>query len=188
MIFRVLGVLLGLAVIGAALLVLDRDELINSSAPPRNQPKPEQPGYFARHAEIVETGRDGRPMYIVRAETVRQIPAAQSVMLETVRLEMRDGSGQRWTARADYGQIFQDKADVQLTGDVLVTGTFAGSQDAAEIATERLSVDTNNEVVRTTYPVALNWGGRRIQAKGLIANLKDQSVRLESNVHGNFTP
>lgn len=192
MIYRVLGVLVGLALVAAALVVLDRKELmnsINSSAPPpKDRPKAEQPGYSARHAEIVETGKDGRPMYIVRAETVRQMPDTQSVIMETVRLEMRDESGQRWTARADYGQIFQDQADVQLSGDVLVSGTFPGSPDPAQISTERLSFDTNNEIVRTKSPVALNWAGRRIQAKGLVANLKDQSLRLESNVHGNFTP
>lgn len=195
MIYRVLGILVGLALVAAALVVLDRKELLNtigtmnsSAPPPKDRAQAQQPGYSARHAEIVETGPDGRPMYIVRAETVTQLPDEQSIMMETVRLEMRDESGQRWTARADYGQIQQDKANVQLSGDVLVSGTFPGSPDPAQIATERLSFDTNSEVVRTSSPVALNWAGRRIQAKGLVANLKDQSLRLESNVHGNFLP
>jgi lipopolysaccharide export system protein LptC len=187
MIYRVIGALVGLAVIAAALLLFDRDEIMNSTAAPNKKAVAKQPGYSARHAEIVETGRDGRPMYIVRAETVRQIPEAKSVMLETVRMELRDDDGQRWTARADYGQIFQADENVQLTGDVLVSGTLPGSPDTAQIATERLSFDTQNEVVKTVAPVTVNWGGRRLEAKGLVANLKAQTLRLESNVHGNFS-
>jgi LPS export ABC transporter protein LptC len=190
MIYRVLGVLAGLVVLGAAWVLFDRRQLMNAIEPaaPKEVAKSATPGYSARHAEIVETGKDGRPMYIVRAETVRQIPDSQSVMLETVRMEMHDTMGQRWTARADYGQIFQASEDVQLTGDVLVSGTFKGSKDPAEISTERLSFDTKEDVVRTNSAVTLNWAGRRMQSKGLVANLKDQSLRLESSVHGLFTP
>jgi LPS export ABC transporter protein LptC len=189
MIWRVIGALVLIAAIGAGLVMLDRQQLINASAPPKPDTKTVRDvGYSARRAEIIETGPDGRPMYIVRAETVRQIPDAQAVMLETVRMEMRDDAGQRWTARADYGQIFQDAANIQLTGDVLVAGTFPGNPDQAEIATERLSFDTREEVVKTRSPVTLNWSGRRIEAKGLVANLKDQSLRLESDVHGLFNP
>jgi LPS export ABC transporter protein LptC len=187
MIYRVIGALVLIAIIGAGLVMLDRQQLINASAPVQAQSSDSRDtGYSARRAEIMETGPDGHPMYIVRAETVRQIPEAQAVILETVRMEMRDNSGQRWTARADYGQIFQDAANIQLTGDVLVSGTLPGSPDAAEIATERLSFDTRAEIVKTRSPVTLNWSGRRIQANGLVANLKDQSLRLESDVHGLF--
>jgi LPS export ABC transporter protein LptC len=187
MIFRVIGALALIALIGAGLVILDRQQLMNGSSQTQKQgSETRETGYSARHAEIIETGPDGRPMYIVRAENVRQIPEAQAVMLETVRMEMRDDSGQRWTGRADYGQIFQDAAHIQLTGDVLVSGTFPGSQDTAEISTERLSFDTRSEIVKTRSPVTLNWGGKRIRANGLVANLKDQSLRLESQVHGLF--
>ena len=190
MIYRVLGVLLGVAAIAAAWVLLDRKQLMDAIEPtaPQAREKPAVPGYSARHAEIVETGKDGRPMYIVRAETVRQIPAEQSVMLETVRMELRDDTGQRWTARADYGQIFQVSEDIQLTGDVLVSGTFKGTKDAAEISTQHLSFDTQDSIVTTQSPVTLNWAGRRMESKGLVANLKDQSLRLESSVHGIFNP
>jgi LPS export ABC transporter protein LptC len=190
MIFRVLGVLLGVAAIAAAWVLLDRRELMRSIEPeaPKAAARAPVPGYSARHAEIVETGRDGRPMYIVRAETIQQDPAEQSVTLATVRMEMIDQTGQRWTARSDYGQIYQGQSTVQLTGDVLVSGTFKGSKDPAEIATDRLWFDTVANIVKTTSPVTLNWAGRRMQSNGLSANLKDQSLKLESSVHGLFTP
>jgi len=190
MIYRVLGVLVGLTVIAAAWVLLDRRQLMDSLDPeePKDRQRTVAPGYSARHAEIVETGKDGRPMYILRAEQVRQQPDQQSVTLETVRLEMRDQLGQRWTARSDYGQIYQDSETVQLTGDVLVSGTFKNAKDPAEISTEQLSFDTQSDVVKTNSPVTLNWAGRRMQSIGMVANLKDQSLKLESGVHGLFTP
>ena len=183
MIYRVL------VAVAAGWVLLDRQRIMNpaASVPAENRRNPD-PGYSALRAEIIETGPDGRPMYIVRAETVRQHPESQSVMLETVHMELRDAGGQRWTARADYGQIFPDAANVQLMGDVLISGMFPGSEETAEISTERLSVDTRAEIVSTRSPVVLNWSGRRMTARGLVASLKDQSLKLESDVHGLFTP
>ena len=147
-------------------------------------------GYAARDAELIETGPDGNPVYILNAELIRQRPQNGNIELEAVQMRVRDGDGNRWTLRADRGRILADAAWVELIGNVHVAGLLPGTDtpDRAEIFTEMLSFDTRTEIVSTNAPVRLVWSGRELHANGLSANLKERRVRLESSVHGLFTP
>ena len=75
---------------------------------------------------------------------------------------------------------------MQLNGDVHVDGTLPGTGEPTQITSEHLSFDTNAQVVTTQTPVTIVMSGRELQARGLIANLKERHVHLESAVHGSF--
>jgi lipopolysaccharide export system protein LptC len=55
-----------------------------------------------------------------------------------------------------------------------------------QLLTERLDVDTLEQIVTTPAPVTVLWAGERLESRGLWANLKEQRLRLETNVHGLF--
>ncbi len=145
------------------------------------------PGYAARKAELVETGADGRPIYTLNADLIRQRPNDRRVQLDAVRMSYRTSDGNDWKVRADSGQIRDDGAMIELYGNVHVDGLLPGSELPAEIRTSVLTLDTKAEIVRTKAPVVLRWGGRQLEASGLEANLKTRSVKLESRVHGFFS-
>ena len=88
----------------------------------------------------------------------------------------------------DAAQIQQrpDRGVVQLAGDVHVNGTLPGSGEPTQITSEHLAFDTNAQVVSTQSPVTIVMTGRELQARGLVANLKERHVHLESAVHGSF--
>lgn len=188
MIYRVLAALAVIAVIATGFLLAERRQA-RSARPAGDEPTTVDAGYAARNAEIVETGSDGRPLYTLRASTIRQLPNDETVALEDVWMEFRDTSGNVWTARADHGRILEDAAHVRLRGAVQVSGVLPGAGgQQARITTEQLSFDTRSEIVRTHAPVRLDWSGRQLSALGLVASLKAHHVRLESNVHGLFPP
>lgn len=174
-------------VVAGFLLLLNRQQGVPAQTQP-STPGQSQPGYAARDAVIVETGADGEPMYTLRADTVHQVPAQQLVTLTHVRLAFHDTGGDTWTAHAARGRILQNAASIDLDGAVVVTGQLPGQAQPARITTEQLSVDTQARTVRTRLPVTLEWAGRQLHARGLFASLKDQRVKLESDVHGTFTP
>jgi LPS export ABC transporter protein LptC len=145
------------------------------------------PGYAARDAELVETGDDGRPIYTLNADLIRQRPNDRRVQLDAVRMRYRASDGNEWKVRADSGQIRDDGALIELYGNVQVDGLLPGSELPAEIRTSVLTLDTKAEIVRTKAPVVLRWGGRQLEASGLEADLKSRSVKLESRVHGFFS-
>jgi LPS export ABC transporter protein LptC len=145
-------------------------------------------GYAARDAEIVETGADGRPMYTLHAAVIEQQPDEATVELQRVEMDYRDANGNRWRVRAVQGRIMEDASRVELAGEVRVADSPPGDYEDASIATEQLTFDTRRDLVTTREPVTLTWSGRELHARGLVADLKAQHVRLESDVHGSFPP
>ena len=144
-------------------------------------------GYSARNAVLIETGTDGLPMYTLNAEVIRQHPS-DGVEFEQVQMSFRDTDGQTWKGRADRGELTTDTGKIDLTGDVHVNGLLPGSAQLADLATEKLSVDTHESIINTSDPVSLISPGRQLRSKGLLAELKEHHLVLESNVRGTFTP
>jgi LPS export ABC transporter protein LptC len=148
----------------------------------------EQPGYSARDAQVVETGPDGRPRYRLTAELIEQQPRDGSIRLESIAMRYRTEDGADWRLTAERGLMPQSARRIELEGDVRVTGVPTGSRSPATISTERLQLDTQTEQVTTREPVALEWSGVRLTARGMVADLKAERLSLESDVDGRFTP
>ena len=145
-------------------------------------------GYAASGARLVQTGADGQPLYTLDAAQISQLPDQSTVQLEKVQMGFRAADGGHWTARAQRGELGQSTGVVQLDGAVHVAGLLPGTDDQAEISTEHLSFDTRSEIVTTPDPVTLTVSGHALHARGLIAQLKEGRVQLESAVHGFYTP
>ncbi|MBV9622239.1 MAG: LPS export ABC transporter periplasmic protein LptC [Gammaproteobacteria bacterium] len=146
------------------------------------------PGYSARQVRLVQTGADGRPVYTVEAAEARQQPQQDTVTLRQVGLTFRDANGNNWTARAARAELAQPSGLIRLEGDVHVAGIIPGSSDKADITTQHLAFDTTAQVIATRDPVTVLMSGRKLDAAGLVASLKDHHVQLESAVHGTFLP
>ncbi len=146
------------------------------------------PGYAARKARLIQTGPDGEPLYTLDAAQIRQEPDEGRVDMQQVQLGFRDAAGNEWTARGAHGAMGQDTGIIELDGAVHVTGIVPGSEEPADISSEHLSFDTNAQLVTTHDPVQIIMSGRRLEAQGLVANLKERRVQLESAVHGSFLP
>lgn len=146
------------------------------------------PGYAARQARLIQTGADGLPVYTLDANLIRQQPAAGTVDLQQVQLAFRDADGNRWTARAAHGELGQDTGIIELDGAVHINGTVPGTEQPAIITGERLTFDTRAQLVTSHEPVSITMSGRRLDAHGLVANLKERRVQLESTVHGTYLP
>ena len=170
-------------IVGMVLLTAPQPESV--ARPAAEQPL-HDPGYSAMQARLVQTGSDGRPVYTLDAAQIQQEPNRGVVELQQVRLGFRDASGDQWTARALRGEVAQGSGVVQLDGDVHVVGILPGTGEPTEITSEHLAVDTNAQVVTTEAPVKIVMSGRELAARGLVANLKERQVHLESAVHGAF--
>jgi LPS export ABC transporter protein LptC len=184
-IFRILAALTIVAVIVASLLLAGQQSGAPASTTVQRTAWDE--GYSAQHAQLVQTSADGLPLYALNAATIRQLPNEDQVQLTEVQMTFRDPSGTPWSATADFGTLEQAAGRVALSGHVRVVGTPPESQDPAQIATEALSVDLRSDLVSTREPVTLLWAGATLSATGLIADLKDYRVELESQVHGTFS-
>jgi LPS export ABC transporter protein LptC len=186
MIFRIFATLALVVLIGGSLLLGRRQREVETPAPV-SRPA-EDLGYGARDAQLIETGADGRPRYILNAKSIEQHPKDDRVELQLVHMILDDDEGNRWIVDAQRGDILSAGENIELSGDVHVSGVLPGTSQPADISSERLSFNTQSDVVRSADPVTLAWAGRQIHSVGIIASLKDSQVQLESAVHAIFQP
>jgi LPS export ABC transporter protein LptC len=163
---------------------------------------PLDPGYAARDAEVIETGYDGRERYRLKAAVIRQ--QTESGVIDLEKLEMNyhrnaqalpgeapvivGNPGEVWHLTSDHGQVREEGNDVQLNGNVRVTGPPQGGAEPLSLSTETLRINTPTEFIETDAPVKLRWSGHELDAVGMRADLKAGTLSLESDVNGHFYP
>ena len=92
-----------------------------------------------------------------------------------------------WHLTSDRGEVRADGDDVLLSGNVQVTGPAPGNGEPLALTTSELRINTPTEFIETRAPVRLRWSGHELDARGLQADLKAGTLRLESEVNGRFT-
>jgi LPS export ABC transporter protein LptC len=142
-----------------------------------------EPGYIALDARIVQTGPDGEPLYRLEAARVEQLRSGADILVTRPHLRYQKGSGPEWNLRADSGALPADAGRASLAGSVYAVATQPGTVPL-EIRTESLAIDMTAQLVTTPDPVRIDWGRDRMTAVGMRADLKVDTLRLESEVHG----
>jgi LPS export ABC transporter protein LptC len=160
------------------------------------------PGYAARDAEVIETGYDGRERYRLNARVVRQQSDGGVIDLEQLEMNYHPGAqadvpgdrpaapgaaAETWHLTSDRGQVRANGDDVQLNGNVVVTGPGPASGAPLTLTTETMRINTPTEFIETDSPVRVRWSGHELLSRGMKADLKAGTLRLESEVHGEFS-
>jgi lipopolysaccharide export system protein LptC len=160
------------------------------------------PGYAARDAEVIETGYDGRERYRLNAKLIRQQTENGEIELESLEMNYHPGAQARlgetapgpepaadevWHLTSDRGQVRADGDDVQLSGNVRVTGPAPGGGEPLTLSTSHLSMNTPTQFIETDAPVSIVLTGKTLTATGLEADLKQGNLRLKSDIHGKFS-
>jgi LPS export ABC transporter protein LptC len=143
-------------------------------------------GYYLDDATLTEMGADGTPRIVLRAVHVEQQLTDQSVLLSDLSVDYNAAEAGTWILTADRGRLLADAKSLQLSGNVVVKGAEARGE--AVIQTDQLTYETQSGLVQTAEPVAVRFGKHRLEGRGLRVALNDGTLRLESNVHGRFTP
>ena len=184
---------LAIVLLVAALLTTACDSASNTLSPSAAlDASGMQRGYSATDAQLSATDAQGRQRYKLRAASVRQEAGQEAVDLTGVVVEFPDSRGQKWLLTADSGRMSSTARDapaiVDLAGDVRLVSDASGPASPLSLETSTLTYDTVTNRATTDQPVKLKSGARTIEARGLIADLGTRRLKLESAVHGRFTP
>lgn len=146
------------------------------------------PGYAARDAEVLETGRDGRPRYRLRASLIEQDPDSLEVRLENPVMRFETAGETDWQVSAEKGWLPAGAQRVRLNGKVTLEGGTEPSTPPITLRTDQLDYDLLTERAVARGAVQMEVQGHVLEARGLEADLRNQRARLLSEIHGNFTP
>jgi LPS export ABC transporter protein LptC len=182
MIARVLFALCSLAVLAALLYLQDAD---NGSGESSSADIPAiEAGFAAVHAQLVQTGEDGLALYRLDAERIEQPRPQGTVYLTDPKLDYQPEPGNHWTLTALHGEMPQDASMADLAGDVHAEGVPNGSDAVMRIDTDQLHLDMTQQVATSASTVRVDWGGNRLNGRGMHADLKNDTLLLASKVHG----
>ena len=147
-----------------------------------------QTGYYLRDSTITEFGADGKVRLRLAVHAATEDPTRQVVDLDTVALDYFSLPEQRWRLTAERGHITTGSETVELEGHVIMTGERQTLPEPAVVRTERMTLDTRTQLASTDAPVTLGLGVYSLAATGLRADLKAETLQLESDVNGRFNP
>ena len=143
-------------------------------------------GYYLRNATIEGIGEDGTRIYTLRADRIVQDPGLDSVVLEAVDLEYALADGEPWRLTADDGAIPSSGTRIELRGNVTMQEQLM--RDGTTIRTPALDIDLRAHLASTSEAVNVERGNYHLSATGMEADLKAETVTLQSEVHGRFLP
>jgi LPS export ABC transporter protein LptC len=147
------------------------------------------PGYYLNHAILTDYDASGAPSIRIEAERIEQIAHGNEVELYNVRVNYDAPGGQNWLLVGDTAHVRPGGTIVDVTGNVRLQGEeSAGDPTPAIMHADTLTYDVDSAIASTKGDVRIDFGKHVQTAHGLTANLKDQTIRLESKVNGRFHP
>jgi len=178
-----------LALIGAAAAVT----VWVAQSPPDEDGGGAAPGeaatFYLREAQLAETGPDGRWQVQVEADSAREsAPGSRLVELTGVRALYHPGGDDAWRLSADRGELPPGGQKLALAGAVRLTPAEGTRRFGPVVTTPTLEVDLVREVASTAAAVRIDFGRHALLARGMEADMRAGTLRLESELHGTFTP
>jgi len=185
MLLRVLTVLALLALAIGTWMLSNQSRIQRSTGPiPQNQ----LPGYFLKDAVMTDYSLAGDPAVRIAAGRIEQIDHTNDVALLDVRLEYQGDEGQQWVLFGDHAHVRDAGRVVDLDGNVRLQGLEGHQPGPALVTTDHAAYDVPSSEIRTGSEVHMTFGEHTLSARGLVARLKERTIRLESGVYGRFIP
>jgi LPS export ABC transporter protein LptC len=178
----ILMVLLGAAAVAS--WIYSRPE--PAQAPRRSGGDDAPLGYYLSGARIVGTDENGREAYRILAGRLEEQTGADRLLLERVQIEYHPTDRVPWIITAGNGSAPKDRSRLELGGRVELRSSPTDGSAPVHVATESLRFDPNTSDAESDTPTDLSVGDWKLSGKRLRANLKDERLKLESDVHGKF--
>jgi LPS export ABC transporter protein LptC len=146
------------------------------------------PGYYLKNAILTDYDENGAPSVRIHADRIDQVDHGPEIALYNVRVDYQSPSGQSWVLLGDTGRVETGGKIVDVAGNVKLSEQGSEHVGTATLHTDTLRYDVANAVASTQSDVRIDLGLHALTAHGLVANLKDRTMRLESKVNGRFQP
>jgi LPS export ABC transporter protein LptC len=162
---------------------------------PAHRPKPTSavggaalPGYYLKNTVLTDYDATGAASIRIEAERIDQIDHSAEVELSNVRVDYQAPNGQNWMMFGDTAHVQPGGKVVDVAGNVRLQGEATGRSSVPVVRTDSLSFDVADSIATSKSDVRLEFGPHSLAGRGLVANLKERTLRLESKVHGHFQP
>jgi len=144
-------------------------------------------GYYLEDAQLLGMDANGEMLYEIQAKRIEELPDSEALSLLGVRIVYRDEANVAWNITAASALSTPSGTRLDLSGDVTLESHPEALGTATAILADNLRLEPESYLAATDGPVRFRVGETWINAVGLRANLKDESILLESNVHAKIS-
>ena len=185
MLFRIFTVL---AVVALAISTWYLSSPAHRPTPAQSVAGADLPGYFLKNTVLTDYDAAGLPSIRIKAERIDQIDHSAEVELSNIRVDYQGQNAQDWVMFGDTAHVQPGGKTVDIQGSVRLQSDNTDSSTVPVVRTDALSYDISEAVATTKSEVRIEYGAHSLTGRGLVANLKERTLRLESKVHGRFQP
>lgn len=146
----------------------------------------ELPGYYLKNAVMVDYDETGKPSIRLEADRIDQIAHGTEVALSHVRVRYETPAGQKWVMIGDTAHVEPGGKIIDVAGNVRLSSDGTARAGTTVVRTDALTYNVPETLVTTEDDVRIDFGTATLNAHGLVANLKERTMRLESRVNGRF--
>jgi LPS export ABC transporter protein LptC len=146
------------------------------------------PGYYLKNAILTDYDVDGAVSIRIHADRIDQVDHGPEVALTNLRVDYQSPQGQAWVLLGDTGHVQPGGKVIDVAGNVRLEAQTTEHAGTAVMHTDTLRYNVPEGIATTQSDVRIEFGVHVLTAKGLIANMKDRTLRLESKVNGRFLP
>jgi LPS export ABC transporter protein LptC len=148
----------------------------------------DSPGYFLKDGVMTEYAASGDPLVRIAAKRIDQVAHSEEVELRDVRVDYASPQGSTWVMVGDVAHVRPGGTVVDIAGNVQLEGVARAAGGAPVVHADTLTYDVTRGIATTPGEVRVDFLRNTLTARGLVANLREHTIRLESRINGRFKP
>jgi lipopolysaccharide export system protein LptC len=160
--------------------------------PPAAAPGPQEADYFVDRLSLLTLTPSGDPHWRIQAAGLRHFPSDDSARFERLTLVSLNPQQPMARLQADTGRWLRARppreTTVELQGNVLLVRAAHLGQPEWRMRTERALILPDSEQVHSGSPVRVTDGVRELSATGFALDLRERTLRLDSEVRATWRP
>ncbi len=145
-------------------------------------------GYYVHGARVLGTDERGHVAYRLTAQRLDEVPGEERLRFEGVSVDYQPFGETAWEITAAAASGPRDRSLLELAGNVELRSAPTDGAAPVFFATAKLQFSPDTSRAESDETVEFRVGDWQLEAKGLSMNLNDDTLKLESEVHGTFAP
>jgi lipopolysaccharide export system protein LptC len=139
---------------------------------------------YLTNTRTLSYDQQGSLTEIMEASEVRFIPAEKHSLVTDPRYYSHNRDNQTWSVASDQGRFTHNREVLFLQGNVILTN----DQNDGQLITEAMQVNLKTDIATSTVPVTIIQGPSTIKAKGMVADLNKEKIRMMPDVESIYVP
>lgn len=146
------------------------------------------PDLVAEMARLQRYDQQGLRVTVLTASKAQHIPQDDTMLFDRPWLEQTKPGQPKITVYSDSARTIQRASELWLYGQVEMRRAADGKNAELAIHTYDMHVDTETQVARSSAPVTAEMGPNRARAVGFVADNKNETLELLSQVSMTYVP